>query len=220
MMTNSPQPEDSGNGAARSETVLDVGTERIARIYAEALLRAAEKHNQADELLQELEGVQQVLQRDPHFQLFLSSGAMGRERKAHVIRSAFEGRASDLLVNFLQVLNNHERLDLLPAIAAAFRELRDKRAGRMRVQVQSAVPLPDDQREQLRRKLSELFGKDPQIETQVNPDLLGGMVVRVDDWLYDQSVRAQLEDIRKQIISRSSYEIQSGRNRFSTPNGN
>ncbi len=145
---------------------------------------------------------------------------MGRERKAHVIRSAFEGRASDLLVNFLQVLNDHERLDLLPAIAAAYRELRDQRAGRIRVQVQSAVPLPEDQREQLRRKLAEVFRKDPQIETQVDPDLLGGMVVRVDDWLYDQSVRAQLEDIRKQITARSSYEIQSGRNRFSTPDGN
>jgi F-type H+-transporting ATPase subunit delta len=220
-MTHSAQQEHSGNGAARSETVLDVGTERIARVYAEALLRAAEKQHQADEILQELEALtQQVLRKDPHFQLFLSSGAMGRERKAHVIRSAFENRASDLLVNFLQVLNDHERLDLLPAIAAAYRALRDQRAGRIRVQVQSAVPLPDDQREQLRRKLAEIFRKDPQLETQVNPDLLGGMVVRVDDWLYDQSVRAQLEDIRKQITSRSSYEIQSGRNRFSTPDGN
>jgi F-type H+-transporting ATPase subunit delta len=220
-MTHSPQQEHSGSGAPRSETVFDVGTERIARTYAEALLRAAEKRNQADEILEELEALtQQVFQKDPHFQMFLNSGAMGRERKAHVIRSAFENRASDLLVNFLQVLNDHERLDLLPAIASAYRELRDQRAGRVRVLVESAVSLPDDQREHLRQKLAEILHKDPQIETRIDPDLLGGMIVRVDDWLYDYSVRAQLEDIRKQVISRSSHEIQSRRDRFSTPDGN
>ena len=57
------------------------------------------------------------------------------------------------------------------------------------------------------------------LATKIDPDLLGGLVVRVGDWLYDASVRTQLETIRNQIIARSSHEIQSGRNRFSSPNG-
>jgi F-type H+-transporting ATPase subunit delta len=116
-------------------------------------------------------------------------------------------------------LNDHERLDLLRPIVAAFRELRDQRAGRMRVQVRSAVPLPDDQREQLLQQLRATFHTEPLLETQVDDDLLGGLVVRVGDWLYDHSVRSQLETLRDQIIARSSYEIQSGRDRFSTADG-
>ena len=144
---------------------------------------------------------------------------MGRDRKAHVIRKAFENRASELIVNFLLVLNEHERLDLLKPITVAYSDLRDERGGRVRVQVLTAVPLPDDQRERLRQQLAENLHKEPVLETDVDPELLGGMVVRVNDWLYDYSVRAQLEDIRKQILARSSYEIQSRRDRFRYPTG-
>jgi len=221
MSQSEKQHSSTGNDAARTETVVDVGTQRVARIYAEAVLGAAEKQKQSGEILEELEALtQQVFRADPHFQAFLASSAMGRERKAHVIRKAFENRASELLVNFLLVLNEHERLDLLQPITTAYRDLRDERGGRVRVQVSTAVPLPDDQRERLRQQLAESLHKDPVLELQIDPELLGGMVVRVNDWLYDYSVRAQLEDIRKQILVRSSYEIQSRRDRFSSPDGN
>jgi F-type H+-transporting ATPase subunit delta len=149
----------------------------------------------------------------------LASGAIGREPKAALIRSTFEGRASELFVNFLFVLNDHERLDLLRPIASAYRQLRDQQAGLMRVQIRSALPLPEDQRERLRQELRRSFRKEPLLEAEVDPDLLGGIVVRVDDWLYDGSVRSQLQTIRNQLIARSSYEIQSRRDRFSSPNG-
>src|SRR5262249_15040634 len=153
------QPD--ANGAVKHETVFDVGTQRVARVYAEALLRAAEKHNRASELLQELDSlVREVFSREPQFEAFLSSGAVGRGRKAEAIRSVFENRASELFVNYLLVLNDHERLDLLRPIAAAYRELDDERAGRIRVQVRSAVPLPDDQRERLQRELRDTFHKE------------------------------------------------------------
>jgi F-type H+-transporting ATPase subunit delta len=210
----------SGNGAPLHPTVFDVGTQRVAKVYAEAILRAAEAQNQEDELYAELESLlNDVLPADPRLEAFLSSGAIGKHAKAEVIRTAFAGRASDLLINTLLVLNDHERLDLLRPIGAAYRQLRDQRAGRIRVVVRSAVPLPDDQRHRLLQQLRDTFHKEPLLETQVDQDLLGGMVVRVGDWLYDQSVRTQLETLRNQIIARSSYEIQSGRDRFSSGNG-
>ena len=209
------------NGAAHHETVLEVGTERIARIYAEALLRAAAKKDQADEILEELQALlDKVFKADPQFEAFLASGAVDRKRKAAVLDAVFAGRASDLLLNFLLVLNDHERLDVLHPIVAAYQELLNERAGRIKVQVRSAVPLPDDQKERLREQLRTALHKEPLLETETDPDLLGGLVVRVGDWLYDESVQAQLENIRNQIIARSSYEIQSGRNRFSTAIGN
>jgi F-type H+-transporting ATPase subunit delta len=215
---HSPQIPD--NGAPLHPTVLDVGTQRVARVYAEAILRAAEARQQTGELAVELDSlVNDVLPADPLLDLFFSSGAIGKHAKAEVIRSAFAGRASELLVHSLLVLNDHERLDLLRPIVAAYRELRDRREGRLRVHVRCAVPLPDDQRERLLQQLRDTFHKEPLLETQVDGDLLGGMVVRVGDWLYDHSVRTQLETIRDQIIARSSYEIQSGRDRFCSANG-
>lgn len=213
-------PEPSANGARLHPTVLDVGTQGIAKVYAEAILRAAQTRNQGDEVLEEFESlVNDVFAADPLLEAFLSSGAISKQTKAQAIRSAFSGRASDLFVHSLLVLNDHGRLDLLRPIVAACRELRDQQAGRMRVQVRSAVPLPEDQREHLLQQLRETFHKEPLLESEVDEDLLGGMVVQVGDWLYDHSVRTQLEAIRDQIIARSSYEIQSGRDRFCVTGG-
>jgi F-type H+-transporting ATPase subunit delta len=221
------QPVNTGRDArpaldepARFETVLDVDTQRIARVYAEALYRAAAKRNQVDELLDELESLTgQLFKAHPQFEAFLASGVIGRDRKAGVIRSAFANRASELLLHFLLVLNDHERLDVLQPIVTAYRDLRDEKAGRLHIQVRSAVPLPDEQRERLRQELREAFDKEPVLETETDAELIGGMVVRVDDWVYDHSVRTQLETIRNQLIARSSYEIQSRRDRFGSPDG-
>jgi F-type H+-transporting ATPase subunit delta len=194
----------------------DVTAQRVARVYAESLLDAAQKQNAAPEVLEELDSlVHDIFQKDPLFEQFLSSFAIGREHKAHVLQTVFSGRASDLVLHFLMVLNLHERLELLRPIVRAYRDLYDQRAQRVRVQVRSAVPLADDQRQRLVRELHEVFHFEPILDEALDPELIGGMTVRVGDWIYDASVRSQLESLRNQLIARSSYEIQSGRNRFS-----
>jgi F-type H+-transporting ATPase subunit delta len=198
----------------------DVSAQRVAHVYAEALINAAEAAGKADAILDELDSlITDLFRADRQFEAFLSSGAIGRDRKAEVIEKTFGGRAEELFTNFLLVLNRHERLDLLRPIRTAYQELRDQRANRVRVLVRSAVPLPDDQRDRLQQELRQSFHLEPVLVTQVDPDLLGGLVVKVGDWLYDGSVRAQLETLRNQLIARSSHEIQSRRDRFCSPNG-
>jgi F-type H+-transporting ATPase subunit delta len=200
----------------RHATVLDDQVRRVAHVYAEALLSAAEERGQAAQVLDDLEGlVREVLNPHPEFELFLSSAAIGRERKKDTILRAFGG-AGDVLVNFLLVLNEHDRLDTLRAVAITYRELYDHKSGRMPVRVQSAVPLTEAQQERLRQELRETFHREPIVDASVDPNLLGGMVVRVEDWVYDASVRTRLANLRKQLIERSSHEIQSGRDRFSS----
>jgi F-type H+-transporting ATPase subunit delta len=202
------------------ESVADVGTQRVARVYAEALLKAAIKARTVDETVADMQEVVALVQARPEFEIFLTSRTIGRERKAQAIRTAFAGRAQDLLVNALLVLNEHERLELLRPVAAELKKLRDQWAGRMEVQVTSAAPLSEEQKTDLRRQLQESFQKEPVIETRIDPEILGGMVVRVGDWLFDRSVRGQLESIRNEMIAKGSYEIQSGRDRFSSAIGN
>ncbi len=194
------------DNATRHETVLDAGARRLARVYAEALLDAGDKRNQTDLVLEELSSlVEDVFGADPQFEAFLASGAISRKPKAEVIHRAFDGKASDLFRNFLLVLNEHQRLDLLRGILRAARELYDERAGRLPVLVTSAAPLPDDQRERLLQELRRKYQKEPVITLRVDPALLGGFVVRVGDWLYDASVRRRLENVRKQLIERGSH---------------
>ncbi|HKI31288.1 MAG TPA: ATP synthase F1 subunit delta [Gemmataceae bacterium] len=191
---------------ARHETVLDAGSRRVSRVYAEALLDAAQKRDQLPQVLEEFTSLLDDLFRaDPQFEAFLASGAISRKPKAEVIHRAFDGRASDTFRNFLLVLNDHQRLELLRGIYEAVRELYDERSGRMRVVVNSAVPLPDDQRERLLHELREKYRKEPVLTIRVDPALLGGLVIRVGDWLYDGSVRMRLDNIRKQLIERGSH---------------
>jgi F-type H+-transporting ATPase subunit delta len=200
---------------ARPQTVFDDAAQHVARVYGEALLNSAQKAGQTDEIVENLDAlVNEVFPRDRYLEAFLTSRAVGRERKAQALRAAFQGRASDLFLNFLLILNDHDRLDALRAIAATVRQLHEERAGLVRVQVRSAVPLADDQRDKLREELRAKFGRDPVLDARVDPDLLGGLTVQVGDVLYDASIRTRLEQIRNHLIESSSHAIQSQRDRF------
>jgi len=204
------------NEQARHATVLNDATRHVARVYAEALYNAADKNGQMREVLEELEELAgDVFRLDPRLEVFLSSPAVARERKEQALRKGFQGRVTPTTLHFLLVLNHHDRLAMLRAVALSYRELYDERSGHIKVQVRSAVPLTEDQAERLRQQLRDSFQREPIMETRVDPDLLGGLVVRVEDWVYDASVRTRLEKIRNQLIERSSHEVQSFRNRFS-----
>ena len=136
----------------------------------------------------------------PQVGLFFDSRAIGRDNKKVVIEKVFAGRASDLILKFLFVLNAHDRLDLLRAILAAAREIHEKRTGQIRVYVRTATPLPDDQRERLIGQLRQSLNKEPVLHLTVDPSLLGGLVVRVGDLLHDASVQTRLESLKNQLI--------------------
>ena len=121
------------------------------------------------------------------------------------------------MLNFLLVLNDHDRLELLRSIRLSYRDLLEERTGKVRVLVRSAVPLPEDQKERLLRELGDTLHREPVLDMTVDPELLGGLVVQVGDWLYDASVKNRLETIRDDLVQRSSHEVQVGRDRFSSP---
>jgi F-type H+-transporting ATPase subunit delta len=195
-------------------TVLDDSSRHIGRVYAEALFRAAESSNQTGEVLDELTALLALFRKDPGLELFLASAAIGQKRKEEAIRNAFAGRTSEVLTNFLLVLNSHGRLDSLHAIADAYRTLHDRKTGHVIVRVRSAVPLTDAERDRLRDDVRTVRGLQPVLQETVDPSLLGGMVVYVGDWVYDASVRTRLLEIRNHLIEESSHAIQSGRDRF------
>ena len=113
----------------------------------------------------------------------------------------------------------HDRLDLLPAILESVKLENEKRHNQRRVQVVSAQPLSDGALANVKAKLAGAFDFDPIIETQTDPKLIGGLVVRVGNSVYDGSLRSRLNQLAKRMQQGSLHEIQSGRDRFSTPEG-
>jgi F-type H+-transporting ATPase subunit delta len=204
------QPDKDLNATA------DVTAQRVARVYAEALLNAAEKAGQGDAVLDELDSlVRDIFQAEPKLEVLLSSAAVGRTHRESIIRKVFENAASPLFFNFLLVLNHHERLELIRPILVSLRELHDERAGRMRVWIHTAVPLPDDQKQRIEHDLRAGLRKEPVLQLKVDPDLLGGLRIRVGDLQFDGTVRTALDNIRNEILTGSSHAIQSQRDRFS-----
>jgi F-type H+-transporting ATPase subunit delta len=215
VLTSSESEEELARGSAGVEAL------QVGAVYAEALLNAAEKAGQVDEVLGELDALlDTTVKRGSPLRPFFASGVISRETRGEVIRKVFDGRANPLIVDFLMVVNEHDRLPLLPVMIFEAKQLCDRRAKRLPVYVSAAAPLSDDQLEQVREAVRRNLHLEPVLETKIDADLLGGIVLRVGDWVFDGSVQSKLSGLSKQISENSSYEIQSGRDRFRSPDGN
>src|SRR5262245_50578500 len=156
----------------RHRTVLDDETRHVARVYADALFRAADAKGEghAQHVLGELESlIYDVFKQDPGLELFFASAAVSRELKSEAIHKAFAGRTSDTFIHFLEVLNHHDRLDRLRAIAGTLRTLYDRRARRIVVHVKSAVALTDTERGRLCDDIRAVGNLEPILEETIDP---------------------------------------------------
>jgi F-type H+-transporting ATPase subunit delta len=209
--------DDSQSGSLPFEPTPSIEDLHVGRIYANALLNAAAGQNAVDDVLGELNDlVGEVFRSEPQIEQFLTSGIISEEEKEKVLTDVFRDRGSPLFYQFLMVACKHGRLGLLRAIRQEFLRLNDQRLGRLPIQVRSAVPLPDDQRDRLYQGLRNALGLEPVLDLQVDPAILGGLIVRVGDWLFDRSVRTELRNIEKQLLSKSSSAIRGLGERIGT----
>jgi F-type H+-transporting ATPase subunit delta len=199
-------------------TALDVEAPELSRVYAEAIVNAATKAGQVVEVLEQLDQiVDEVLRPFPQFADLLNSPAVSTQDRDRILAETFEGRALPMVVHFLRVLNKHGRFAHLAAIARQARTLWDRRENRRPVSVRSAVPLDDQQLAALRDRLARLTQAIPVIHLEVDPALIGGLVVQVGDDVYDGSVRNQIAQLRRSLIEGKTHEIQSRRDHFYNP---
>jgi F-type H+-transporting ATPase subunit delta len=189
---------------------VDDRTLALGRVYAVPMLDLAEKQGQADALFEELQELGRLLNGDPRIEEFLGSPLVDEEDRRQVLERLFRGRASDLLVNSLQVVNRHGRLGYLRAIAEAYRLEYRKRRHLVDARVRTAVPLSDALRGNLKAAIVRFTGKQPALAETVDPSLLGGMVVEVEGKKIDGSVASRLRGLSAALERRASQEIHRG----------
>lgn len=179
---------------------------RIARVYADALMRAAGQTGEADVVGDELAAVvASAINGRPAVAAFLASAAINKNAKLPVLAAAFENGSSPTFRKFVGVLNQNGRLGILPAVNAEYQKLRDIAAGRVRVTVTSAVPLDPDQSARLEKALAEKLSGTPVVTVTVDPDILGGLVVQVGDTVTDSSVRTRLNNLRTHLTTSGTH---------------
>jgi len=194
---------------------IDAGRQHLGTVYAKALLGAAEKAGQADVVVEELESiVADVLAKLPQLEEALKSPRLTAEERLPMIEKAFGGRVSPTTLTFLKVVSNHGRLDCLRAIARAARKQLNVARGRVEVKVETAYPLSNPVRDRIANRLQELLGREVILNASVNEDLLGGLVVRVGDTVYDASVAARLKRMEQVALDHTKQSIRESIDRF------
>jgi len=169
--------------------------------YARALLELANDEKRADRVGKGMAAIREVLEETPSFAAFLSDPGIGASERTAVLDKVFRGRASPLLMNFLLVLNDKGRLRLLKQIAEAYAAMLDEQSGKVEVDVTVARKLGREQLAEVKEKVSQALGKDAVVHQYVDPEIIGGLVLRVEDRLIDASVKYQLEAMRERLLS-------------------
>jgi F-type H+-transporting ATPase subunit delta len=173
----------------------------VARRYARALHALASEARRAEAVADELVAFDQLLGTQQELrEALLRPWVKAAAKRAIVLEVAGRLELSPLTRNFLALVAQRRRLDVLAEIIAAYRAAVDEAAGRVRARVRSAAPLQDGERAALRERLGRRLGKTVLLDTQVDPALLGGFVAEVGSRVLDMSVAGQLTALRERII--------------------
>ena len=171
----------------------------IARRYAGAIFDIGRKQNTLD---QTLEDVQQIAQVFAHRTLayLLNEPKISAKRKETAIRKALEGKVLPTSLNLALLLIQRELVEVMPNLARELEQLVLDYKNQAIAQVTTATPIDDAQLNLIKRALEQKTGKTILVESNVQPDILGGVIARVGDQLIDGSIRNRLNILRQQLL--------------------
>lgn len=172
----------------------------VARRYARALLSLGLEEGRHEQYGDELESVVQALSQTREVGWVLANpGYTVEQRRSAVDALASVLRLSPLVVNFLGLLVDRQRIADLPAVARAYRGLVDQQMGRVRATVTSAQPLGDGDTARLREAIAAMTGRKIELDTRTDGALIGGVIAQVGNTMYDGSLRTQLLRLREEL---------------------
>ena len=185
------------------EHVMDPARLRLADVYVEGLISQLDE-DEIDTLDQEMEELEVLLDGIEGFQELVTVSLISARERRDLIERVFEGRCSVTLFALLRILARQNRLPLLRMICRRFHKFHERTHGRVDVFVTSPLELSATEQEALRGKLGKSLQVEPVLTVKVDPSLLGGLIVRVGDRLFDASLATQLRHLRRRIASRVS----------------
>ncbi len=173
----------------------------VSKTYGDALFETAMEEGKGPLFLEEVEGIREVLVRNPGFDKMMLHPGIPKKEKLDVAETVFRGRISDEMMGFLMLVIQKERYAFLQEIFQYFIDQMKEAQGVGIAYVTSAVALSEAQQEEVRKKLLETTDyRTMEMHYAVEPELIGGMVIRIKDRVVDSSIRTKLNDLTKQLL--------------------
>jgi ATP synthase F1 delta subunit len=174
--------------------------QEIAEVYARALFEVAKEHDVLDEIHEQLGQFADALAESRDLQVFFFSPYFSSEEKKEAIPKLVEG-ADERFVRFLEMLAERHRMPVLFRIRKEFDELWAEENKLLPVTITSAVELDEDTVRKIQNEIEKQTGRRTELTTEVDPDVLGGLAMRVGNVVMDGTVRSRLDRLRREVAT-------------------
>jgi F-type H+-transporting ATPase subunit delta len=172
--------------------------EEIAQVYARALFEVAEEHDLLDDVRDDLTEFAQALNDNREFAVFFFSPYFSTDEKKAGLKKAVTG-AAPVFMNFLEALIERHRMPAIFRIRDRYQDMWEDERDLLPVQVTSAVALDESTIGSIGKRIGEQTKRTVELSSTVDPDILGGIVLRVGNVILDASIRNRLDKLRKQV---------------------
>ncbi len=175
---------------------------RIAKRYAKALFEIAEETKKLEKITNDVVFIDSLIRSSRELQLFLKSPIIKEDKKREVLKEIFsDSRVDPVTLKFIMLLVEKKREDILHDIVKVYQQIYDEKMSIVSAEVVTAVEVGERLKKKIEQKILELTGaKKVKASYRVDPSILGGIVIRVGDTVYDASIRRRIQLLREQLI--------------------
>jgi F-type H+-transporting ATPase subunit delta len=174
----------------------------LETVAVDAAMTRAELDGQLDEVEDELFRFERIIDGEPRLRAALTNRTLPDDRKRELVHRLLDGKAAEVTISLVERAVLYPRGRTIERVIDEFTRFAAQRRSRLIARVTSAVPLSDEQQERLAGALAQEFGHDVRLQLVVDPDILGGITVRIGDELLDASVLRQLDGARRLLSGR------------------
>lgn len=171
----------------------------VSERYALSLYEVAKQENCAAEMYEALAGVSDIFAQYPNYLKVLTTPSIGFADKKQSIIDVFEGKVHPYLLNFLLLLTEKHRIGMIHDMAQAYRDFYYLDEGICAVTAVTAIALDENQMNELKNKMTRLTGKQIVLKNQVDPQILGGVLVRIENKQMDDTLQTRLNEMAAQL---------------------
>jgi F-type H+-transporting ATPase subunit delta len=178
-----------------------MSNQTVANRYASALFQLAQEKKQLKQVNEELQAVKQIVQTTPDFLKFLTHPKITKQQKQAFIEKSF-GSLNEISMNTFLLLVERNRTDILVSMIEKFKELVYQEADMAEARVYSAKPLSEDEQNEIAKTFAKKVNKSKlEVSNIVNPELIGGVKIRIGDRIFDGTIKAQLDRLQRQLVA-------------------
>lgn len=174
---------------------------KVASRYAKALLDLSIEQNVDGKVQDDMSQLVHLCEESRDLENLINSPIVDRRKKLEIFKTLFEGKMDKVSMSFMNLIIKNSREDLLPAIATSYVSLYKRHKGIVEVHLTSAAPLEKAAKDKILAKIKGIVDGEIELHESVDPELIGGFVVRIDDKQVDASIASQLTNLKNILLN-------------------